>query len=229
MGLVLPLIIAAIFFFESSNAPGGVMAYFVPIVVCWFFPMYEANNLSYDGTPFAMHLFAGLSGRNDRTGRARVALVIGGAYLLLAFIVTLIIARPFNSPYGFPVSIAILGGGIAMLFCAVGVAECISTFMMYPAPSIKTPMKNPQGRSLAQVLYSLASIVFPMITMIPTIVVFIVMLVVGNLGLLWVVGLVGVVNGIIIFWIGVRIGGSVLSKHANNVFHKLENFATLQG
>jgi ABC-2 type transport system permease protein len=230
MGLIVPLIIGVIFYFESMQSDGAalVLAYFVPIVVCWFFPMYEANNLSYDGTAFAMHLFTGVSGKDDRLGRARVSLLIGAVYLVVAFIITLFVTGVLATANGFSISIAVLGAGIAMLLCGIGVAEFISTFMMYPAANIKTPMKNPQGRSLVQVLFSLASIVIPAITLLPTIVVFIVLMVTGNIAMMWIVGVVGLANGIGILVAGIHLGGAYLQRHANSVLHKLENFSLLQ-
>lgn len=226
MGLIMPVILTVIFIFQARNA--SMVMWMAPLTIGLVYPMIEANNLAYDGMGFTLHAIAGVRGRDDRLGRARVNLVVSLFFVIVTSLIAMYMTHAFTDAAAFRTSIAGLGGGIGFVAAGIGLAEVLSTLLIYPVPSADKPFSSPQGRGAAQGFFPMIQMVGSLLLMLPTFGVLIAILVSGNSGLLWVVGLVALLNGVGFLILGIYLGGRILDRRIPAILQTLSNYESLQ-
>ncbi|MCI1983408.1 MAG: ABC transporter permease [Bifidobacteriaceae bacterium] len=227
MGLIMPVILTVIFIIRAGKEPAVLWG--APLTMGMIYPMIESNNLAYDGTGFAMHALAGVSGRDDRVGRARVSVVVSMFFVIVTSLIAMFATHAFGGGLAMDISLAAVGGAIGFVLAGIGLAEVLSTVLIYPVASADKPFSSPQGRVAAQGFFPFIQMLGSFLLMVPTIGVLIGILVgTGDPGLLWVVGLVGVINGVAFLVGGVTLGGKILDRRIPQVLATLSNYASLQ-
>jgi ABC-2 type transport system permease protein len=227
MGLIMPVILTVVFMIRAGQDPAILWG--APLTMGMIYPMIESNNLAYDGQGFAMHALAGVSGRDDRVGRARVSVVVSMFFVIVTSLIAMVATGAFAGGLPLHVASAAVGGAIGFVLAGIGLAEVLSTVLIYPVASADKPFSSPQGRAAAQGFFPFIQMLGSFLLMAPTIGVLIGILVgTGKSSLMWVVGLVGILNGAAFLVGGVALGGRILDRRIPKVIATLNNFASLQ-
>lgn len=226
VGLIIPIIVGIVMLVRAGQV--AELAWVTPFMMGLIYPMFESNNLAYDSKGFRLHVLAGVSGRNDRLGRARIPIIITVAYTLVSVIAAIWVANSFASYFGTQLAVGMTGAAVGFSIASIGLAEVLSTVFIVPVPSIDKPFSSPQGRAAAQGFFPMVQMLGSLVVFAPTVVLFIVLLVKGMTPLFWLAGLVGLVNGAAILVAGVLLGGAILDKRMLRVVATLDRYASLQ-
>ena len=226
MGLIMPVILTAVFILRSGETPEVLWA--APLTMGMVYPMIESNNLAYDGEGFSLHALAGVSGRNDRIGRARVSIFVSLFFVIVTSLIAMVRCEAFTDATEFLISVAIIGGSIGYVLAGIGLAEVLSTVLIYPVASADKPFSSPQGRGAAQGFFPFVQMLGSLLLMLPTAGVLVTVLLAAGPELLWIVGIVGIVNGVGFLVLGIHLGGKILDRRTPAIIAILESFASLQ-
>ena len=193
-----------------------VIALGVTPIVATILPLAVFAGLSYDGPAFAMQLAAGVSGRDDRMGRAAALLLIAGpAVVVVQVVVALVIGRAPELP-------AMFGLSIGVLLASIGVVSVSSARVVVPvARSARNPFSAPPGSATTSLVASYAVSGATILASAPAIALAIAALVTGSDALGWVALVVGVLAGGVVLVAGVVVGGRVLDESGPAVLERL--------
>ncbi|WP_413543213.1 hypothetical protein [Citricoccus nitrophenolicus] len=159
-------------------------------------------DISYDGSAFAQHVTAGVSGRDDRVGRVGSLLAWGVPVTLLFTVATVWMAGQWNLLPG------LTGLGIGALLTGAGVSALVSARFIYPVPPPgASPFATPEGGGVRMMLISLGAMVVVGALTLPELVLYIVALVTGDVLFQWLTLVVGLALGSFLLWLGIRMGG----------------------
>ena len=134
----LPLVLALL-----DRGDGGLVLLACPLaafLVGWTI----SADVAYDHTAFWMHLVAGVSGRDDRLGRAVAATVVG-LPVTAAVVVGVVwsTGRWADLP-------AVAGVSVGVLLTALGLSSVVSARFVYPVPRPGDgPFSSPQGSAVS--------------------------------------------------------------------------------
>lgn len=226
MGLIMPVILTVIFMIRSSQSPWVLWA--APLTMGFIYPMIESNNLAYDGKAFTLHALAGVRGRDDRLGRARVSVAVSVFFIVVTSLIALVGTGAFTQWFAFDVGMAALGSSFGFVLAGIGLAEVLSCLLIYPVASIDKPFSSPQGRAAAQGFFPFIQMFGSLLLMIPTVGVGILVMVFGSLDFVWIIGIAGLLNGGLLLVAGIHLGGRILDHRMPSVISTLDNFASLQ-
>lgn len=227
MGLILPVLLTIIFAIRARQNP--VAMWTAPVTIGLIYPLFESNNLAYDGRAFVMHAVAGVKGSADRWGRARVAVVISAFFIVVTSLIAVFMAGGFTQgPEPVMEMTTAMGGSLGLAFAGIGLAEVLSVLLLYPVPSIDKPFSSPQGRAVSQGFFPFIQMIGSVILILPTAAVLAAAFLTGSTVLLWLVGLVGLVNGIGFLILGVYLGGKIMDRRTPKIIETLDSFASLQ-
>ena len=119
-----------------------------------------------------------------------------------------------------------------MTFAALGLAQVLSTVLLYPVPSIDRPFSSPQGRAAAQGLFPFAHMFGTVLVMLPTGIAALVALLAPHaahpFAALAAVAAVALANGAGALALGTWLGGKLLDARAVRILGTLGEFASLQ-
>ncbi|WP_432498768.1 transporter [Kineococcus gypseus] len=169
------------------------------------------DDVAYDHSAFALHVAAGVRGRDDRAGRVLAAAAWQvPVVLVLAVAGALVPGRADLLP-------AVLGACAALLGAGYGVSSVASALVPYPvaAPG-GNPFSTPRGAATATVLVQLATTAATTVLALPALVALV-------LALTWTpwAGAAGLVVGLALgglwTWLGVTRGGALLDRRAPEV------------
>lgn len=226
VGLVIPIIVGIVMLVRAGQV--AELAWVTPFMMGLIYPMFESNNLAYDGKGFRLHVLAGVSGRDDRLGRSRIPIIITIVYTLVSVIAAVWVANSFATYFGAQLAIGMTGAALGFSIASIGLAEVLSTVLIVPVPSIDKPFSSPQGRAAAQGFFPMVQMLGSLVVFAPTLILFIVLLVKGMAPLFWLAGVVGIVNGAAILVAGVLLGGTILDRRMLRVVETLDRYASLQ-
>ncbi|WP_380171385.1 transporter [Kineococcus sp. DHX-1] len=175
------------------------------------------NDVAYDHSAFALHVATGLRGRDDRAGR-----VLAAGLWQLPLLVVASVAGCLVAGRGELVP-AVLGASLALFGASLGVSSVASALVPYPAPAPgANPFQTPKGASAATVGVQFgtsgATTVLALPTLVPAVVAF-----VGPSWVGWIALPVGLVTGIVLPWVGIVQGGSVLDRRAPEVLARVSS------
>jgi ABC-2 type transport system permease protein len=127
---------------EPLSGPFALSGVIVGFVLAWSI----SADVSYDSTAFALHLAAGVRGRDDRAGRALALLAFGLPVTVAATIAPCAVAGRWE-----PLP-ALMGLSLGSLLSGVGLSSVVSAryTMAVPLPG-ESPFKKPSG-NVAQTL-----------------------------------------------------------------------------
>jgi ABC-2 type transport system permease protein len=204
--VVIPFI--GVLLFLSGGSAGGAFAFLGPItafLLAWSI----SADISYDNTAFSLHLSTGVSGRDDRSGRAAALLVFALPVTLVLTVVPLLISGRFGD---LP---AMLGLSIGLLLTGAGLSSVVSARYTYnvPLPG-ESAFKTPPGTNFLMFAVQFIGWFVMLLLALPEIVLTILYLVTGNALFGWLTLLVGVVLGVILLIVGVRSGGRWYDRRA---------------
>ena len=198
--------------FVSALAVAGVPLHvlaLIPVpVMCLFLAWMVHNDVAYDSSAIWMHVSSNVDGKSDRFGRLVPPLIIGIPLIALGSPLCAIFFGDFS------VLPSIIGVSSSALFAGLGLSSVISARFPYPSTSpgdsaFALPQTSNASSGLIQSLAFFASLV----VMLPSIVL-------AATGILFdgpwpvITLLVGLVLGLIVFALGVIVGGAVFRRRS---------------
>ncbi|PPB50670.1 transporter [Arthrobacter pityocampae] len=192
----------------SGGPQGGAVAFFGPItafLLAWSI----SADISYDNTAFSLHLSTGVSGRDDRLGRALALLVFALPTTLVFTVVPLLIAGRLED---LPV---MLGLSLGLLLTGTGLSSLVSARYTYnvPLPG-ESAFKTPPGTNFMMFAVQIIGWIVMLLLALPEIVLTIVYFVTGDALYGWLGLLVGLVLGAVLLVVGIRTGGRWYDRRA---------------
>jgi ABC-2 type transport system permease protein len=205
--LIMIPFLAVLLFFIGGGAVGPVL--FLGPVTAFLLAWSISADISYDNTAFSLHLSTGVSGRDDRVGRAMALLVFALPVTVVFTVVPLIV---FGRTDALPV---MLGLGIGLLLSGTGLASLVSARYTYnvPLPG-ESAFKTPPGTNFLMFAVQFIGWFVMLLLVIPEIILTIAFFVTGNALFGWLTLVVGLVLGGILFVVGLRVGGRWYDRRA---------------
>ena len=215
--LVMVPALGALFWFTSTQTVGMIAVY--PAFVALLLAYALSADVSYDNTAFALHVLAPVRGRDDRLGRAVALFAVAVPLVLAALAVTMVRTRAWDALPG------LLGVCAALLFAGTGVVSVLSARYTYPTPPPgASPLKTPQGFTFLNVLVQFAVMALVAVLALPPAVLLVVQLVTGSAPWGWAGLAVGVLEGLVVLWIGIVVGGRWLDARAPELLQEVANY-----
>lgn len=202
--VVIPLLPVVLVFSGAQSGEFGALAILAPL--CAFILAWSISaDVSYDNTAFALHLATGVSGRADRLGRALACLLFSLPTVLIFAFGYAVLADSWAMLPG------LLGLSLGILFSGLGLASLVSARYTTPVPLPgDSPFKKPPGNMGQTLLVQFGGMAVLFVLVLPEVGLLIAELVTGNSALGWLNLILGPVLGLVLFVVGVRIGGKWL-------------------
>ena len=203
--LVVPLLAVVLVAYGGSTGPGMLLA--LGPLVGFLLGIALAADVAFDNTAFALHLAAGVRGRDDRAGRVLAAATFSVPFTVLAAVVPpLVTGRADLVPL-------LLGISMALLLCGFGLSSIVSARFTYnvPLPG-ESPFKTPPGSGGRAALVNTASMLALIILCLPALVPAVAALVTGSQAWGWAALVLGIGWGCAAMVLGIRIGGSWMDR-----------------
>jgi len=165
-----------------------------------------AADVAFDNTAFALHLAAGVRGRDDRAGRVLAAATFSVPLTVVAAVLPPLVVGGAPSP-------AVLGISMALLLCGFGLSSVVSARFTYnvPLPG-ESPFKTPPGSAGRSLLVNTGSMAALIILCLPALVPAVAALVTGSQVWSWTALALGIGWGIAVMVMGIRIGGTWVDR-----------------
>ena len=223
---IIPLLFVV--FFAVRSHDDSVMVWQALIWAGLLIFIAEGNGLAYDGNGFAMEVLSGVRGIDNRLGRVRVQTTLLVLYVALLAVIVFVVTGDWRTSGGVTTGLTFVALSIGLGLCNLGLAEVISSVLIYPVPSMERPMSSPQGHGMAQTLFPFLQMLGGIVLMLPTgIVALALALSGGRASMYWVLMPVSLANGVIALVVGVRLGGKLLETRMLKVLSTLESFGSL--
>ena len=202
--VVIPLLPVVLVFQGAQTGEYSSLAFLAPIsafIIAWSI----SADVSYDNTAFALHLATGVSGVADRLGRALACL----SFALPVVVIFAVGSAAFTGEWsGLPGQ---LGLGLGILFTCLGLASVVSAryTVAVPLPG-DSPFKKPPGNVGQTLAVQFGGMLVLVVLVLPEAALMVAQLVTGNRLFGWLNLAVGTVLGLVLFVLGVRLGGKWL-------------------
>jgi ABC-2 type transport system permease protein len=183
---------------------GYYMAY-SSVAVSWMIGIIVAAELCWDGSAIGTQIISGVSGHDDRKGRAIAVMFFFVPIQLIISIALLVIGGGWAAVPGV---LALIG---VLLLGGVGIGNFVGSFWQYAQPPAGGNMfaKGSSGGA-AGFASSMLGMFLPIVAALP-----VVALLVGSMfvpWLDWVALPVGIGEGALLFWLGIKLGGRHLDQ-----------------
>ncbi len=193
---------------------GGAPAEFVLVAgpaVASLIGLTALNQTAYDGSALWVHLAAGLSGRDDRWGRAMGTLAWAVPVVVVTAGLSAVLAgRPALLP-------AVVGASVAALLAGIAVASVANVVAPYPAPPPgANPFSTPSGGNVATVLQQLVGGLVAGALVVPS-ALLLMLATVWNVAVGAVLLGAGPIYGVVLLRIGARVGGARLDTRGPEI------------
>lgn len=200
--------IAPIAIIVSQTVGGGsqpLVIAFAPALLGLLMGMTLAQDLSYDGTAVWLHISTGVTGAEDRAGRAMSTVTVLGPILVLLLVVTTLISRQWD------LVIPIVGLTIGVTMIGIGVGSWVGALWQYPTPPPgASPFQKGSSGGLPSLLsFSVTSLAI-VVLIIPA-----VALMIGSIWITWLgylAALVALLIGGVAVKVGIAQGGKLLDR-----------------
>jgi len=175
------------------------------------------NDVAYDHSAFALHVAAGVRGRDDRAGRVLAAGVWQVPVLVVATVGgTLLAGRPELLPAAF-------GAAFGLFGAALGVSSLASALVPYPAPAPgANPFQTPRGAAAGTLVAQFATSAVTTVLSVPAVVPAVVA-VFGPAWAGWIALVLGAATAVLWTWLGIVQGGAVLDRRAPEVLARVSS------
>lgn len=173
-------------------------------------------DISYDGTAFGTILATPLRGRADRLGRMLAAGAVGLPLVLVLAVVTVWISD------GWTLLPAVLGTAIGLLLTAYGVCAVSSAYLVIPVPAAgDSAFKRVPGASFVIYLVFFGIWLATAVLAGPAIGFALYAVIAGSAVAGWIALALGTVMGLVVFVVGIIVGGKALDRTAPGVLSQL--------
>lgn len=202
--VVIPLLPVLLVFQGAQTGDYSSLAFLAPIsafIIAWSI----SADVSYDNTAFALHLATGVRGVADRLGRALACLTFALPVVLIFAIGNCAFTGNWA---GLPGN---LGLSLGIMFTALGLSSVVSAryTVAVPLPG-DSPFKKPPGNVGQTLAVQFGGMLVLFVLVLPEAALLVAQLVTGNQAFGWINLAVGTVMGLVLFVLGVRLGGKWL-------------------
>lgn len=213
--VVVPLL-PVIFLFSGSQSGSYEMLSVLAPMTAFLLAWSISADTSYDNTAFALHLAAGVRGIHDRLGRAMACLAVSLPVVLLFVI------GPFFITGDWVWLPNVMGLSLGMLFTGLGLSSVVSAryTVAVPLPG-DSPFKKPPGNVAQTLAVQFGGMGVLLLLVVPELGLTIAQAVTGNPVPGWINLVVGPVLGLVLFAVGVRLGGKWLDARGPELFAQL--------
>ncbi len=213
--VVIPLLAVVMFFQASQGDSFGILATLGPLtafLMAWSI----SADVSYDNTAFALHLATGVRGIADRLGRA-VACLILSVPVVLAFTVV-----PFLFTGSWEWLPGLLGLSAGILLTGLGLSSVVSARynVAVPLPG-DSPFKKPPGNVGQTMAVQFGGMGLLAVLVLPEAALLIAQGVTGNALFGWLNLVLGPALGLVLFVVGIRVGGRWLEARGPEMLAQL--------
>ncbi|RKQ37167.1 hypothetical protein C1C97_003120 [Kocuria tytonis] len=214
--LMIPAISAALWFLGSDS---GFSMWVLPMMIALLMSYAISADISYDNTAFSLHLLASVPGRADRLGRVVAMLIVATPLVVLGVVLWLVRVQQW------PALPAMLGVCAALLLGGGGVVSVVSARYTYPTPPPgASPMKTPQGFTILNLVLQFVLMGLMVLLALPPLVLLFVHLGSGDPLWSWAALAVGLVEGAVLLWLGVRLGGKWLDARGPELLQEVAGY-----
>lgn len=213
--VVIPLLPVLMLFQASQTGNYGVLAVIGPLaafLLAWSI----SADVSYDNTAFALHLSSGVRGVHDRLGRALACLVFALPIVLVFSIGPFFVTGEWQWLPG------LLGLSLGILFTGLGLASVISAryTVAVPLPG-DSPFKKPPGNVAQTMAVQFGGMGVLLLLVLPEAVLVIIQSVTHSPVPGWTNLVAGPTLGLVLFAVGVRLGGRWLDARGPELLAQL--------
>jgi ABC-2 type transport system permease protein len=210
-------ILFAVFWLVSSFNENYILLYLTGPFIAFSLALVIFADISYDGTAFATHLANGVRGVDDRWGRVAALLSFGLPATVLGAVGSVVISKEW------PFLPAILGLSLGLLFSGMAVVSVSSARFVITVPAAgDSPFKSNAGGSIGQAGISFAVMGMLLLFTLPEIVLTIIAFVTGDIVFGYAALAVGVILGLVLVFVGIRVGGRTLDRTGPDLLVKLK-------
>ncbi len=215
--VVIPLLPVLLYFGSAQSGSQALMIAVAPMtafLLAWSI----SADVSYDNTAFALHLAAGVRGRDDRLGRALACLGFALPLVLLFAAGSVALTGRWEWLPN------ILGCSLGALFTGLGLASVVSArwTSAVPAPG-DSPFKKPPGNVAQTMLVQFGGMAAMGVLLLPEIAMVAAQAVTGSPVFGWIGLAAGPALGLAFFVAGIRLGGRWLDRRGPEMFAQLAN------
>jgi len=218
--LVMPIMMGVAVYASGNNpdTPGDIInavLAFSPAMVGFMAAIGLGYDISYDGTALGTQIVTGISGRDDRWGRAM-------AYLVIFVPVQVVMIVAFLAVSGrWDLAIPVAGLSFAWLLSGAGVGSWMGAMWQIPQPPAGSNLVNRSGSGgVAGFLSAMLGIFLPFVVCLPVLALAITAVVLGGWWS-WATLGAGLAIGAFVLWLGMRIGGRHLDRTWPEVLAKV--------
>ncbi len=201
--VVLPIFLVVVALINDQSLG---LASWAPVLIAAVGGLSAASDTAYDNSAFGLHLLAGVSGKDDRWGRAMTYLWILTPLVLVAWLVSAAFTGAWDqTPSMLGLSAALLAGGL-------GVGLAVGAYLpgRVAAPGT-SPFASRSGSNLQSLVQAMLVILLTTAVGLPTVV----LVVLAHLGPIWwgwIALPVGLASGVVAMRWGIRIGGKQIDR-----------------
>ncbi|MDQ0075368.1 transporter [Arthrobacter oryzae] len=213
--IVIPLLALVMFFQASQGDDFGILLVLGPLtafLMAWSI----SADVSYDNTAFALHLATGVRGVADRLGRALACLLLS-VPVVLAFTFV-----PFAFTGSWEWLPGMLGLSVGILLTGLGLSSVVSARynVAVPLPG-DSPFKKPPGNVGQTMLVQFGGMGVLFLLVLPEAALIVAQSVTGNALFGWLNLALGTILGVVLFVLGVRLGGKWLDARGPELLAQL--------
>lgn len=213
--VIVPLFPILFFFTGSQSGSYGLLMILGPLtafVMAWSI----CADVSYDNTAFALHLAAGVRGIDDRAGRAFACLAISLPVVLIFTVGPVFVTGDWQWLPN------LLGLSLGILFTGLGLSSVISARynIAVPLPG-DSPFKKPPGNVAQTLAVQFAGMGILALLVVPELALVAVQAFSGQPQAGWINMAVGPLLGVVLFVVGIRLGGKWLDARGPEMFAQL--------
>jgi ABC-2 type transport system permease protein len=220
--LIMPLImVVALFMAVRQNGAEAdavntmrVLLTYSPLFLGYMSATMVVTDISYDGSALGQQIVAGVTGRDDRLGRAWALLLI----VVPVQLAYLLAVCAYTGEWGhLPIAL-----GLACVFVlgGVGIGSWASAMWQAPTrPAGQNPFSRGSASTSGSLVAALVGMIFPALITLPTLLC--VAAFRSQLWMPWVALVVGALNGLVVLWWGIVKGGKRLDATWPEVLAKI--------
>ncbi|MBZ2196576.1 hypothetical protein [Occultella gossypii] len=215
---VLPLL-PVILLVAGGGTASEILLILAPLTA-WILGYSVSADIAYDSSAFALHVSTGVSGRDDRTGRA---LAVGPPAVA---VVAIFAAFSLGFMGRWDLAPVVLGVSLGALGVSLGVSSVTSARLLYPVPKPgDSPFKQPQGAAMATIVSQLVGSLATVVLSLPFVALAIAALITSSALLGWLTLLVGVVEGVVMLLLGIRWGARIFDRRGPELLQQVMSYA----